>query len=197
MAEITDISKQQKRDRVSMSVDGKYSFSLTVNQFVESGLKIRQQITDSEIDNFKNDSEYGKLLDRALQWCLMRPRSQKELCDYLYRKTEDTDIKNRISSYLLDKNYINDEEFTKFWIKSRMNSKKPSIRMLTAELRSKGIDSTTISQCISEIDYSEIEMIKALIEKKQKQTRYQDKDKLIAYLARQGFSYSLIKEHTN
>ena len=85
---ITDISLQARdKNRVNVSIDGKYRFSLDVFQVGELGIKIGREYTEEEISKLEDDSQFGKLYARSIEYCLMRPRAIKEVRDYLRRKT--------------------------------------------------------------------------------------------------------------
>lgn len=196
MPKITAIEKQKDRDRVSIFVDGKYSFSLTLNQYVELGtLKKASDITKEDINRYKGLSDYGKKLENSISWALRRPHSQRELENYLYRKKIEGEEKDKIITYLIDKKYIDDEQFTSFWVESRMRAKKPSKRALSNELRLKGISDSNIKKALDEHSFNDEDMIKEIIEKKTKLTKYKDPEKLKSYLARQGFSYDIINRY--
>jgi SOS response regulatory protein OraA/RecX len=62
---------------------------------------------------------------------------------------------------------------------------------MIAELRSKGVNQSIIDEQLQSSDRTDSEEIQKIIAKKR--ARYPDDQKLIAYLARQGFSYDDIK----
>jgi regulatory protein len=199
--QITAITPQQKdKNRVNVMVDGKYRFSLDVFQYADLGLKVGQEYSDEELTTLEQESVFGKVYVRALEYCLMRPHSAREVRDYLYRKTRDTrtktgDIKkgispqvtSRVFDRLVEKGYIDDEKFTRYWVENRSLAKGASRRKLQAELRAKGVESTIIERFLSETDRSDSSELQKVIAKKQ--ARYPDRQKLMQYLARQGFSY--------
>jgi len=138
----------------------------------------------------------------------MRPHSAREMRDYLWRKTRTTKYKSRDGQIkeregvtqtnadrtfnrLVDRGYINDEKFARFWVENRNRSKGVSRRKLTAELRTKGVDSSIIELVFSESERNDDDELRKMITKKR--SKYEDEQKLIAYLARQGFSYDDIK----
>lgn len=202
---ITNISPQVRdKNRVNVGVDGKYRFSLDFLQVGELGIKIGQEYTEAEIVALEEESQYGKLYNRALEHALMRPRSQREMKDYLYRKTRDSLTKTgqikkgvspalteRVFEKLVSKGYIDDQKFARFWIENRNLRKGSSMRRLSAELSAKGVDRTIIESLLGETDRSDEDEIKKIIDKKR--PRYDDDQKIMAYLARQGFSYDDIK----
>jgi regulatory protein len=207
---ITNISQAVRNpDRVNISVDGKYQFSLDIYQLGTLGIKIGREYTEAELDELKTESQFGKLYARALEYCLMRPHSKKEVRDYLWRKTRDTKYKSRqtgeiksrdgvsqenadrVFDRLVEKGYLDDEKFTRFWIENRNQTKGSSLRKLTNELRMKGVESSIINQILTESVRNDTDEIKKIITKKR--SKYPDEQKFIAYLARQGFSYDDIK----
>ncbi len=202
---ITGITSQQKdKNRVNIFVDGKYRFSLDIFQLVDLGIKIGREYSDEELTELETESQFGKLYMRALDYCLMRPHSAKEVRDYLYRKTRDKRTKTgdivkgiapiiteRVYNRLLEKNYINDEKFTYYWIENRNLKKGISQRKLVAELRTKGIDSTMAERLLAGSFRTDDDELKKIMSKKR--SRYPDDQKFIAYLIRHGFRYDDIK----
>lgn len=196
---ITAIKAQVKnQDRVSIFVDGAYSFSLTHSQLLDQKIFVGKEITDSELAQLKQASDYGKLLERAMNYVMIRPRSVREVRDYLWRKQAAPDVSERIQHYLQLRGYVNDESFTKSWIRARQLTKPVSKKRLIAELRKKGVSQDVITQALNAEDenadgYNETTALHEILVKKRKLARYQDEQKLIAYLARQGFSFEAIK----
>jgi regulatory protein len=203
---ITGISAQVKdKNRINIMVDGKYRFSLDIFQYADLGIKVGQDYTDEELSSLETESQFGKAYTRALEYCLMRPHSSKEMRDYLYRKTRDTrtktgeikkglslDITTRVFDRLVEKGYINDEKFAHYWIDNRKLNKGTSRRALEAELRAKGVESSIVGQLLSESSRTDEDELQKMINKKR--ARYPDDQKLMQYLARQGFSYDDIKQ---
>ena len=69
---------------------------------------------------------------------------------------------------------------------------KTEIKKLKSELFSKGVSSEIIEQILENSKRNDSEEIQKIIAKKAK--KYSDEKKLVAYLARQGFSYDEIKK---
>jgi regulatory protein len=203
---ITSISVQQRdKNRVNVSVDGKYKFSLDLSQVTELGVKIGNEYTEAELSDLENESQFGKLYMRALEYSLMRPHSERELSDYLYRKTRDTrtkegsikkgvskELTERVYARITERGYVNDEAFARFWVENRQLRKGISKRKLQAELASKGVDRSIVDPLLSQTERNDEDELQKIIEKKA--GRYDDVQKLIAYLARQGFGYDDIKQ---
>ena len=193
---ITDISLQAKNpNRVNISVDGKYRFSLDVFQVGELGIKRNNDYSEAEIVGFETESQFGKLYARTLEYAMLRPRSVKEIRDYLWKKTLTTKYKSRKTGEIKDKpgiskeitervlervqqkGYVNDEQFTRWWVENRNQTKGSSLRKLRSELQSKGVASAVVDAALLASTRSDEDELKKIIAKKAK--RYDDEQKLM------------------
>lgn len=207
---VTNIAAQVRNpDRVNISVDGTYRFSLMLSQVIDYGLKVGLEIDDEVLQKLEEESAFGKLYQRTLEYSLVRPRSEREVRDYLYKKTLSRPVRskktgevsirqgvsssltNRVLAALIDKKYVNDMVFAEFWVNHRFMKKGISSRRLRQELASKGIDKTIIDQVLQDSERNDNSELMKVIEKKRK--RYDDDTKLMQYLTRQGFGYDDIK----
>lgn len=206
---ITNISLQTKNpDRVNVSVDGSFLFSLDIAQVGDLGLKVGKDYTESELAELMNESQFGKLYARSLEYSLMRPHSAREMKDYLWRKTRETayrsrksgeikkkpgvsqEIADRVYTKLVEKGYIDDERFAVWWAESRNLVKGASSRKLRSELQAKGVAPGIIDTVLNDSERTDDQEIQKIIAKKR--SKYPDEQKLMQYLARQGFSYDTI-----
>ena len=208
---ITDIKEAVRdQDRLNIYIDGKFFCSLALSQVVDLKLKIGRVLTDEELVELKRASEFGKLYQRALEYALLRPHSQKELRDYLKKKTLSRTIrvKNKktgecqtklkegfdaslvepVLARLIERGYVDDERFARLWVENRSVRKGVSRKKLRLELQAKGVAQDIIENCLSEGVRNEQEELAKVIAKKAK--KYPDEQKLIQYLLRQGFNYS-------
>ena len=192
---ITDIKAQVKRnDRYSIYGDGKYVFSLSENELLNSGIKINQEYDGEELEKLHLTVVLDKAYDRSLNMISRRPRSIWEMRQYLKQKEYDDNVIDEILNKLSNRKYLDDEKFAEAWVRDRRALKKTSKRRLQQELRAKRVSDTVIQKVLAEDEADEQEILRDLIEKKRTQTRYQDDQKLIQYLIRQGFNYSDIKD---
>ncbi|MEO5949526.1 MAG: regulatory protein RecX [Candidatus Saccharimonas sp.] len=190
---------------MSISIDGKYRFSLDISQVSDLGVKIGRELSEEELAELETESRFGKLYSRALEYSLMRPHSVREVRDYLWRKTRDRrgkegqiiqgyspTLAERVLNKLQQKSYVNDVQFAKWWVESRNVVKGTSLRKLSAELRAKGVTGEIIEATLSESERDDSDELAKIVAKKR--PRYSDDQKFMQYLARQGFDYDAIKE---
>lgn len=180
--------------------------------------KIKREIEQKKYDSFilrlENDDEYKKKVNQIRSNVRKKNKklSEKDFTEdnrfeYTGRaKTglptkpgaaiSDEDIENIVSK-LIDMKIIDDENFARFFVSNRNQIKGSSEKKLKMELRSKGVSDLIINSVLSEDEFGEKprddrDEIKKMIDKKRR--RGYDDAKLMQYLARQGFSYDLIRE---
>lgn len=191
---ITAIKQQVKQtDRYSVFVDGRYEFSLSETALLESKLVSGQELTKGEVREYKQLSEDDKLYNRTLRYIALRPRSRWEIEFYLERKKASPALAESLLNKLSNIGLIDDEKFAKAYVNDRRLLRPASRRKLVAELRKKHIAGDVIEAALGNEAEDEQAALRAVIESKRKQKKYQDDLKLMQYLARQGFNYHDIK----
>lgn len=192
MPVITKLSFQQRDpSRVNIFIDGKYTFSLSAELVITKGLKKSQILSADELQNLTKESSDGKIFAKIINYLSYRPRSTKEVSDRLIKylgKDNQTQIPPLITR-LTELGYLDDLKFATWFVESRRSHRPRSRRQLTFELLKKGIARPIIDQVLGPLTDDNL-AIRQLIAKKPNL----DRQHLIAYLARKGFSYSLIKE---
>ena len=192
---ITAIKQQVKNpERVSIFVDGKYEFSLSLDELVKYKLKNDAELDKADIKKFKKISADGKLRARALEWLINRPHSEREFRDYLYKKKVEPEQIESLVGEMTEKGYLDNAKFVA-WFTELQARRGKSDRAIRAELFKKGIGREEAEEAVPRNAGDEIERLKAMVEKKQKLSRYKDDpQKLAKYLTSQGFSWQDIKQ---
>lgn len=136
----------------------------------------------------------------SIRYLSYRPRSEKEIIDYLTKKKIDEQIQSQIIEKLKKYNFINDIEFVNFWIEQRIKFKHKPLRAIEYELKQKGIDRNLIETAMEKFDKNvfDLENAKKLAERKMDFYRNLDpkkrREKVMNYLLRKGFSYDVVKK---
>jgi len=192
---ITAIKQQVKQQgRYSIFVEGKYSFSLSEAALLESKIVSGQELSAQQVKDFKKLSGDDKLYNQTLRYAAMRARSTWEIEQYLQRKKADSLLSQQIVNKLSNLQLIDDAAFAQTWIASRRLLKPTSRRRLLQELRAKHVPDDIAETVLAEDETDEQTTLRELIDKKRRQTKYQDVTKLMQFLARQGFNYDDIKQ---
>lgn len=191
---ITSISQQIRQpNRYSISVDGKYAFSLSDIALLDSKIVVGQELTPADVKKFKQLSADDKAYAAVVRYVAIRPRSEWEITTYLTRKKVDPVLAGQLIAKLTHLDLVNDQAFARAWVENRRLLKPISRRRLTQELQQKRI-SPDIIETVLQDDKETVDEQSQLREiVLRKQGRYPDRQKFMQYLARQGFGYEDIK----
>ncbi len=150
--------------------------------------------------------EFEQYLNKAFHFLSFRTRSEKEVRDNLLSKKASPEIIERIINSLKEHKFLNDEDFARQFIESRLRFKPKGIRIIKMELKQKGIDQAIIDEAINRLSTddennpvnNDLESAKKLVDKKMPRYKGLEKqeiyNKLGAFLARRGFDWDTIKK---
>lgn len=221
---ITDLKQGVKNpNRVNVFVNGKYELSLDVAQVVDMGVKVGLVVSAEGLGELRRASEYGKRYQRALEWALAQPRSERELRDYLKRRERMAAAKERQREWQAERG---SEDGDGARLKSVRRSRKQKYDfddLIVQRLVERGyVDDQKFAEYYVENRFVKrgasrkrlaMELAKKGVEKEiiaevlggrddkeeirkiiaRKRVRYDD-EKLVTYLCRQGFPYELVRE---
>jgi len=194
--EITAIKAQKRnRQRVSIYLDGTFAFGLS--RFVAAWLEPGRKLTEADIKKLQEEDTYEIAFQKALQFINYRPRSIEETRRRLLKKGFGDAVVDSTLEKLIDKNWLDDLEFSRQWIENRNTFRPRSDRLLAYELRLKGVADDKITQALEKFGGDETDLAYQAGIKKAKQCRGETKPdflkKVGGYLARRGFHYGIVK----
>ncbi|MFP4194570.1 MAG: regulatory protein RecX [Desulfobacterales bacterium] len=140
------------------------------------------------------DSQYA--FSRALHFLKYRPRSRKEVRDYLEKKGFSeagiADTLKKLERY----RYIDDEQFARLWIENRCRNRPRGEFALRRELQQKGIKEEIIDNSLS--GFQEKEPAWRAVSPRLGQWALLDridlKKKIYEHLRRRGFSFQTCED---
>lgn len=142
------------------------------------------------------------LLNHAYFYLKFRPRTIKEMRDYLYRKIKgkhwSQDDVEKVIKTLEEGGLLNDAEFIKWFVRERNILKPKSEFVLKRELSRFGAPKDLIDEYFSQHQLNEEELAEKSLRGKWARLATLDKkkrfEKAASFLARRGFSYDLIRK---
>lgn len=194
--EITAIKAQKRnRQRVNIYLDGSFAFGLS--RFVAGWLEPGRKLTDADIERLLEEDSYEVAFQKALQFINYRPRSVDETRRRLFKKGFNEEVVDKTIAKLQERNWLDDLEFARQWIENRNTFRPRSDRLLSYELRLKGVADDTIQRALEKFGGDENELAYRAGIKKAKQCRDETKldflKKVGGYLGRRGFHYGIVK----
>ena len=132
----------------------------------------------------------------ALHALAPRAKSRAELSAHLQKRGVEIEIADSVLDELELQGLLNDLEFANLWAESRQRQKKLSKRVISGELRTKGVSQDIIDEVIEKIDDElEYKTAFALAQKKFRSSSNLPPEKIYSRISgvlnRKGFSSSL------
>jgi regulatory protein len=192
---ITAIRQQVKRAGwYSIFVDEKYAFSLSESTLLEHKLAGGQELSKEQLGEFKKLSADDKLYNQTLRYVAMRLHSRWEVETYLVRKDASPTLVEEILNKLSNIGMLDDKKLAQAYVNDRQLLRPTSRRKIINGLRQKRVAEGIINEVVEAEVGHDSTALRAVIERKRQQSKYQDDLKLMQYLARQGFNYGDIKD---
>jgi len=198
MRAITRLVQGKKNpNRVNVYLDGEFVLALSIDEVGKRGLKKGLELSEEQIEelisNDTNDKAYGKILN----YISYRPRTTKEVRDRLKQyEVEDRETEDQLIKRLAEKGYLDDVAFARWFIESRNVHRPRSHRMLAQELMLKGVNKEDIALAMDSANGEETSILKVLNKKlgEHRHLESVERQNILGYLGRQGYSWELIKE---
>lgn len=203
----------QKRDpnRVNVYVDGQFFCGISLDTLARENLYEGMDIDDELMERIFQTDLRSRFLVRATEYLSHSPKTEFQLLRYLknlrFKKKNiwfkeginlDWDkFFNDILCKLKEYKYIDDENYARLFVQSRLRSKPRSKSVLIGELMSKGVSKEIAQSIVDEEVIDEIDLLKAAFEKKYRGKKIDIKDqKMVTFLQRKGFSWDLIEQYS-
>lgn len=186
--------KKGKQDKIHISVDGEYSFTVDEAYFLSMGIYNGKEVDSEELEEIKETVNIRRAYNYAVSLLSRRDHSVKELMLKLKQKGFEEGSEEAIEK-LIKGGYVSDERFARLYVRELRTLKKYGKKRIEQELYRKGIDRDTVREVLEETDFDESELV-TLIERKY--GRYLDTEKGVAKavngLLRMGYSYGEIRD---
>ncbi len=198
---ITQISVQKKNPhRRSIFLDGEFSFGLNDEIVAKYNLRVGSELEDADLPQILRKEEALKAKDAALNYLSVRARSRKEIVDKLTQKGYDRNIVAQVADDLEAVGLVNDLEFSRAWVKERLQIRPRGRRMLGQELWQKGIAKEvaekTIQEAFEKLDEGQLatELLKKRLSRYQGLEKNKAKRRMTDFLLQRGFDWETVKE---
>jgi regulatory protein len=149
-----------------------------------------------------DDELYHRVLNLAYFYLKFRPRTKKEVIDYLVKKSPrfhfDQKIIEQVINELLEEDLVNDENFVSWFVEQRSHGKPKGRFALIAELLRFGIQKDLIDEYFEKNELDEDTLAYQALSRRWSlwstlphEKRYQ---KAVAFLSRRGFNFDIIRK---
>ncbi len=147
--------------------------------------------------NEKKSYTLEEIKQKMAYYCSYQDRCHAEVEQKMRDFLLIPEAKEEILLYLLEENYLNEERFTRSYIRGKFYIKSWGKNKTKNHLKSKGISEKLINRCFDEIDNQDYQKTLTRIFNdyyaKQTGKDWQKKSKTIKYLLSRGYEYHLIE----
>ncbi len=196
--EITSVEKsKKKRDRLSVYIDGKFSFTISEEDYITMHLYENTQITEETVDYIKNTLNFREAKSKAVRYLSMKLRTEQEVWKKLQEDGYDHDCIEKVVNELKAIGYINNKLYAQKYVFDRSKLKPISKQMMKRELMSRGITEETADEVLEDWKVEDSVVAGSLLKRKFGKYDLQDKKilrKAYMFLMHRGFSMSAIRE---
>ena len=199
---ITSIEQAKKREeRVNIFLDDNFWVGLDKNQLIQFGLHKGKVITEEDKRHIEEESTFYKLLERVINYTLIRPRSKFEIFQYLtLKKDVDELTANKVIERVEEKGFLSDEKFAEWYIQTRTSHGFHGKNKISAELAKKGVSKSIVSQFIKENEDEEgtsekiVKLYNKVKDKVKFTSEYERKNKIYQRIMGRGFTFAEIEK---
>ena len=186
--------KKGKQDKIHISVDGEYSFTVDEAYFLSMGIYNGKEVESDELEEIKQIVSVRRAYNYAVTLLSRRDHSERELMTKLSQKGY-TDGAEEAIAKLRNGGYVSDERFARLYVRELQTLKKYGKKRIEQELYRKGVDRDIIREVLEETDFDENQLV-SLIERKYGRYLSDEKgvQKTINGLLRMGYSYGEIRD---
>ncbi len=185
--------QKRNKNRVNVYIDHEFAFGLAAVEAAR--LKVGQTLDDEAIIQLKRKDDIEQAHERALNLLSYRPRSKAEIRRRLQQKDLAEEAIDEALRRLERAGLVDDQEFASYWVRNRIQFNPKGTYALRQELRQKGVSDAIIDVALA--DFDESAAVQDAADAGARRLGHNEpsdfRRKLKAYLARRGFSYSLIK----
>lgn len=193
MKKITAMVVQKKNpNRVNIHLDGEFAFGLA--RIVAAWLRVGQELSDEKIEQLQAEDARERAYQQSMLFLSYRARSESEIRKNLRKHEIPEAVIEQTLERLRQDGLANDSQFASAWVENRSAFRPRSRRMMAMELKQKGLDEEAIHAAIENVD-DDAAAYEAAQKKapRFKSLEWNDfRRKLSEFLARRGFSYSVI-----
>ena len=135
----TTRSNDSKKTGYELYVDGEYMFSVDQEDYIRLHLYDKCEISDEELDEIKTKVEVSRGISCALKYTIRQKRTGKQVEDCLLKNDISPKAIEQVLQYLAQQKYIDDPDYAKRYMRSRIKTTDKSLNLIVTELQQRGI----------------------------------------------------------
>lgn len=207
---VTKLEYQKRNpNRVNIYIDNNFFCGISINTLARELLYEGMNIDEQTLEKIVYKELEDRFLNRAIEYISRSAKTEFQVNRYLkdlkfkkrgiwYREDIQVDWDNmflNIVNRLKELHLLDDEEYARMFVQSRLSNRPRGKNILISELLSKGVDREIAQRVCDEEVEDEYLVLKRVFEKKFKGNKFDRNDsRMVNFLLRKGFSWDLIEK---
>ncbi|MCP8617960.1 recombination regulator RecX [Salirhabdus salicampi] len=203
MIKITKITTQKKnKQRYNIYIDEgngeQYGFSVSEDLLIKHMLRKGMELDQATVQALQKEDDVNKYYSATINFLSYRMRSEKEIRSYLVKKEAEPPQIDQVVEKLKTEGYLDDLEFARAYVKTRINTSSKGPQIIKKELFDKGVNKQNIEEALHLYNHS-LQFDKALkvAEKKVSSNGQKSQKQLLLslqnFLMQKGFNGEVIQ----
>jgi len=183
-----------------LALDGEYAFTLDSGTLDTESLSIGSELSAQDVERLRGVAEERRLLDAALSFLTVRPRSRMEVRRRLLQPRRNKpspapELVDRVLARLEHMQLLDDRDFAGYWVEQRERFSPRAGYAMQQELRQRGVDRETAEAATGDEQDDEGRAVAAARQRARTLSAANNYEsfraKLGSFLLRRGFRYGL------
>ncbi|MCY3999568.1 MAG: RecX family transcriptional regulator [Bacteroidetes bacterium] len=196
---ITALKSQANPSRTSIFIDGQFAVGVWTDIVLKERLYVGQSLHENDLNALLEVEQIQRVRSTALQYLAYAPRTEVQLRERLHQKGFSTQTIEAVIQELIELGYIDDQTYAMDYAKARFEHKGYGPSRIRRELIHDGVCEAFVNEAITisvpaEAVTQQAERIARQFKDRVNGTLPERKKKLIGYLTRRGYGYSLSNE---
>ncbi len=145
---VTGIIVQRRNpNRVNIQLNGEFAFGL--HRLTAAWITIGQELSDDQIEDLQQKDQAEVIHQSALRLINYKQRTTVEMTNRLIKKGYEPVQVKVVVDQLMENKLLDDSQYAENWVADRQRFHPRSKRMMSYEMRNKGLDRKTIENALS------------------------------------------------
>lgn len=134
----------------TVTFDAAAPLSLMATVVAEFGLRPGKRLVPADFAALRHADTRQRATEAAMRYLGIRPRSTREIRDYLRGKAYEPETVEAAIGRLTARGYLDDAAFARWWAENRAQFRPRGPHLLRQELRRKGVEAATVDDALTE-----------------------------------------------
>jgi regulatory protein len=187
--------------RVNLYLDGEFRTTLAREVVARAGLAAGDELEEVALAELEREDLRWRVREAAISLLGHRARSASELARRLTAKGFPPDVAAACVAELAEQGLIDDEQYARAVLETRVRRNPRAKRTLARELRARGVDLETSEAAVEEMmrseDVSDLDLARQAVQKwspRPGEDRARARRRLAGFLDRRGFGAETIRQ---